>query len=113
MSYRLSAVGGWRPTNRDRSNGEKGDCRRVPDLALSPVYGCSRRGCDLPDVHDRICDLADYDSLPAAMNVLLADLAALDLVILNGGILGEIENLTDTPLEDLKQVMEGRRNPAR
>ena len=47
------------------------------------------------------------------MNVLLADVAALDLVILNGGIPGEIRNLTDTPSEDLKQVMEGRRNPAR
>jgi hypothetical protein len=91
VSYRLSAVGGWRPTNRDRSNAEKGDCRRVPDLALSPVYGCSRRGCDL----------TDYDSLPAAINVPLADVAALDLVILNGGILGEIKNLTDTPVEDL------------
>lgn len=70
------------------------------------VYGCSRRGCDLPDVRDRICDLTDYDNLPAALDALLGDVAALDLVVLNAGILGEVRNLTETPLEDLKQVME-------
>jgi benzil reductase ((S)-benzoin forming) len=70
------------------------------------VYGCSRRGCNLPDVHDRICDLTDYDNLPAALSGLLGNVSALDLVVLNAGILGEIRNLTETPLEDLKRVME-------
>jgi len=70
------------------------------------VCGCSRRGCDLPDVRDRICDLTDYDSLPADLSALLSDIATLDLVVLNAGILGEISNLTEIPLEDLKQVME-------
>ena len=70
------------------------------------VCGCSRRGCDLPDVRDRICDLTDYDSLPADLSALLSDIATLDLVALNAGILGETRNLTETPLEDLKRVME-------
>ncbi|MEN8168016.1 MAG: SDR family NAD(P)-dependent oxidoreductase [Pseudomonadota bacterium] len=70
------------------------------------AYGCSRRGCDLPGMHDRICDLTDYDSIPTALSGLLADAASLDLVVLNAGILGEIKDLTQTSLEDLKQVME-------
>ena len=70
------------------------------------VYGCSRRGCDLPKVRDCLCDLTDYARLPAALNALLADAASLDLVILNAGILGEIRRLTATPLDDLKAVME-------
>ena len=70
------------------------------------VCGCSRRGCDLPDVRDSICDLTDYDSLPTDLSELLGDVAALDLVVLNAGVLGGIRHLTETPLEDLKQVME-------
>lgn len=70
------------------------------------VHGCSRRGCDLPGVRDQICDLADTDSLPAALSGLLADATALDLVVLNAGVLGEIRDLTDTPLCDLKRVMD-------
>lgn len=70
------------------------------------VFGCSRRGCDLPNVHDQICDLTDYDSLSAALGRLLANVTALDLVVLNAGMLGEIRNLTETPLKDLKRIME-------
>lgn len=70
------------------------------------VYGCSRRGCDLPDVRDRICDLTDHEAIPAALDSLLGDVPSLDLVVLNAGILGQIRNLAETPLDDLKQVME-------
>jgi NAD(P)-dependent dehydrogenase (short-subunit alcohol dehydrogenase family) len=70
------------------------------------VFGCSRRGCDLPGVHDRVCDLTDYERLPAALGALLGGVQALDLVVLNAGVLGDIGNLTETPLEDLKRVME-------
>ncbi|MCU7929076.1 MAG: SDR family NAD(P)-dependent oxidoreductase [Candidatus Thiodiazotropha sp. (ex Dulcina madagascariensis)] len=70
------------------------------------VYGCSRRGCDLPDVRDRICDLTDYDALPVALDGLLGDLEGLELVLLNAGILGEINELHRTSLEDLKGIME-------
>lgn len=70
------------------------------------VYGCSRRGCDLPDVHDRLCDLTNFESIPAILNDLLSDAAALDLVILNAGTLGQIQELNKTSLEDLKQLMD-------
>jgi NAD(P)-dependent dehydrogenase (short-subunit alcohol dehydrogenase family) len=70
------------------------------------VYGCSRRGCDLPGVHDKICDLTDYGSLPGVLGSLLADAESLDLAVLNAGALGEIKELSQTPLEDLKRIME-------
>lgn len=70
------------------------------------VYGCSRRGCDLPAVRDRICDLTDEAAVPKALSQLLADVDALDLVVLNAGVVGEIKHLTDTPLDDLKRVMD-------
>jgi NAD(P)-dependent dehydrogenase (short-subunit alcohol dehydrogenase family) len=70
------------------------------------VYGCSRRGCPLSGVHDRICDLTESESMPRVLQDLLADVAALDLVVLNAGMLGRIEQLTQTPLSELKQVME-------
>jgi len=70
------------------------------------VYGCSRRGCDLPGVHDRTCDLTDQTNLPAVLEELLGDAAGLDLVVLNAGILGEIKDMTATSLEELKRIME-------
>lgn len=69
------------------------------------VYGCSRRGCDLPGVHDCRCDLTDATAIPPAFEALLRDTTGLDLVVLNAGILGQVRDLTDT-LADLKQVME-------
>jgi NAD(P)-dependent dehydrogenase (short-subunit alcohol dehydrogenase family) len=70
------------------------------------VYGCSRRGCQLSGVCNRICDLSDTETIPVVLQGLLADVTALDLVVLNAGILGKIEQLTQIPLADLKQVMQ-------
>ena len=70
------------------------------------VYGCSRRGCDLPLVRDRICDLTHEAAVPKVLGQLLADFDKLDLVVLNAGIVGEIKHLTHTPLDHLKRVME-------
>lgn len=70
------------------------------------VYGCSRRGCDLAGIHDRVLDLTDGQALAGSLNSLLADVDGLDLVVLNAGVLGHISDLVDTPLDDLKQVME-------
>lgn len=70
------------------------------------VYGCSRRGCDLPGIHDEQLDLTDYAALPAALDSLLDDVGQLDLVVLNAGILGGIRDLSDTPMSDARQVME-------
>jgi len=70
------------------------------------LYGCSRRGCALAGVRDRRCDLTDYEALPAVLDELLRPAPALDLVVLNAGVLGRIADMTETPLGDLKQVME-------
>ena len=70
------------------------------------VYSCSRRGCDLPGVQDALCDLTDSAKVRDALDDLLGGLDRLDLVILYAGILGEIGDLSATPLADLKQVMD-------
>jgi benzil reductase ((S)-benzoin forming) len=72
------------------------------------VYGCSRSGCDglEGNVRDVRCDLSDFDAIGPALQSLLADAERLDLVILNAGILGEIKPLTQTPLEQLRSVMD-------
>jgi NAD(P)-dependent dehydrogenase (short-subunit alcohol dehydrogenase family) len=70
------------------------------------VFGCSRRGCDLPGIRDRSLDLTAYEQLPGALHSLLEDVKNLDLVVLNAGVLGEIRDLNNTPLSDVKKVME-------
>ncbi len=70
------------------------------------VHGCSRRGCDLPGVYDRPCDLTDAARVPDALSELLAGVDRLDLVVLNAGALGEIRLLAETPLADAKRVMD-------
>ncbi len=52
------------------------------------VHGCSRRGCDLPEVRDQVCDLSDYEHLPTALEVLLGEIDTLDLAVLNVGSVG-------------------------
>jgi benzil reductase ((S)-benzoin forming) len=70
------------------------------------IYGCSRRGCDLPGVRDQRCDLTTAEAVPAALGRLLNGVGAIDLVVLNAGVLGHIRDLGDTPLDELKRVME-------
>ncbi len=72
------------------------------------VYGCSRRGCaeqaePLQDIH---CDLSDFDAIPSMLEVLLEPAEGLDLVILNAGILGELEAFHKVSLEAARQVMD-------
>ncbi len=69
------------------------------------VYGCSRRGCDLPQVHDTRLDLGDEGAVAPALDRLLGQIETLDLVVLNAGVLGEIRDLSTTPLADLQRVM--------
>lgn len=70
------------------------------------VYGCSRREADLPGLNQRAIDLALHDQVPAALDGLLAEVSHLDLAILNAGMLGRIHDISDTPLDELKRVME-------
>ena len=70
------------------------------------VFGCSRRGCDLPGIQDSRIDLTDHQSLPAKLDKLLGKTGELNLVVLNAGILGEIRHLVDSPLDKVKDTME-------
>ena len=72
------------------------------------VFGCSRRGCAaladrVVDVH---CDLADLDSIGPGMEQLLAGVGHLDLVVLNAGILGQIEDMSHLSVERLREIMD-------
>jgi len=70
------------------------------------VFGCSRRQSRLPGMTHRSIDLTDYTTLPDKLQALLTNVAELELVVLNAGILGEIRDLNSVPLEDAKRVME-------
>ena len=72
------------------------------------VYGCSRRGCAaladrVVDVH---CDLADFEAIGPALDQLLAGVDRLELVVLNAGILGEIEDMSRVSVERLREIMD-------
>ncbi len=78
---------------------ERGDTvyamnRREPDLAPSP--GTLRWWRH---------DLSDLDGIPSALSQLLAGVEHLDLVVLNAGVLGPIRDLVDTPMDELRRVM--------
>jgi benzil reductase ((S)-benzoin forming) len=52
------------------------------------------------------CDLTDENALAISLQSLLSTVKQLDLVVLNAGILNELKDLKDTPLKEIKQVME-------
>lgn len=73
------------------------------------VYGLSRRGW--PDEHsarlfDKRCDLAEREAIAPALSSLLTGVRQLELVILNAGILGPIQDMAETSLEQLDQIMQ-------
>ncbi|MCW8902354.1 MULTISPECIES: SDR family NAD(P)-dependent oxidoreductase [Sedimenticola] len=72
------------------------------------VYGVSRRGCtDLTGkLKDIRCDLTDYEAVPLALETLLMGIGHLDVVILNAGILGKVQDMADSSLAYIQQVME-------
>ena len=71
------------------------------------VYGCSRRGSKLHrDIQERKCDLADLESIEPALDALLSDVERLDLVVLNAGMNYGVKLMVDTPLEEIKHVMD-------
>lgn len=72
------------------------------------VYSFSRRGCDFAHarLHDMRINLADIDSIKPALTKLLEGVKSLDLVVLNAGILGEIEPMQRVTMSALKQLMD-------
>jgi benzil reductase ((S)-benzoin forming) len=74
------------------------------------VWGMSRRGCPLKPkyddvLRDRIQDLGQLNTIEEGLNSLLSDCLRLDLVILNAGILGRIQDISHTDVHDLEHMM--------
>ena len=70
------------------------------------VYSLSRSDCPLQhsNLHHAIQDLSQLDDIENSLQPLLPK--SLDLVILNAGILGKIQDLADTPMQDVKNIMD-------
>lgn len=74
------------------------------------VYGVSRR---VPEdlinqynFYHSICDLTDFDSASATISSLIAKIGKIDLVILNAGMLGEIADMKDQSIDEMRKVFE-------
>ena len=73
------------------------------------VHGCSRREpADLMAAGLRFAsvDLTDEASGRRAFDALIEGCTHFDTVILNAGKLGEIRDMADTPLDDMRETME-------
>jgi NAD(P)-dependent dehydrogenase (short-subunit alcohol dehydrogenase family) len=74
------------------------------------VWGMSRRGCPLKPkfddaIRDRRQDLATLNALDESLDQLLSDCLRLDLVVLNAGVLGRIQEISNTDVHDLEHMM--------
>ncbi|MGJ8640787.1 MAG: SDR family NAD(P)-dependent oxidoreductase [Opitutaceae bacterium] len=73
------------------------------------VYGCSRR---VPDalvaqgLKHRSIDLSNPDGAETVLSEWISQMPHCDLAILNAGKLGQIRDMSATPLEDLRETME-------
>jgi len=72
------------------------------------VYGISRRACPITheNLHSAQVDLQDTANVPGALFELFAGQKQLDLVVLNAGVLGDIADMKDAPLAELKKTMD-------
>lgn len=73
------------------------------------VYGCSRRepgGLVEAGLKFKSVDLGDESIGRTAFEELIAGISNLDVVILNAAKLGEIRDMADAPLDDLRETME-------
>jgi len=74
------------------------------------VWGMSRTGCALKPkyddvLRDRVQDLGSLNSIDEGLDSLLSDCLRLDLVVLNAGILGRIQEISNTDVHDLEHIM--------
>ena len=70
------------------------------------VYGLSRSGCPEETAGDIRVDLADYAGIAPAMAQLLDGVERLDLVVLNAGLLGQIQSMQEADIAELRQLMD-------
>jgi benzil reductase ((S)-benzoin forming) len=74
------------------------------------VWGMSRRGCPLKSKFDDVLrdqqqDLGNLNTIEEGLDRLLSDCLRLDLVILNAGTLGRIQDISHTDVHDLEHMM--------
>ena len=74
------------------------------------VWGMSRRGCALKPKYDDVLrdrqqDLGKLNTIEEGLDRLLSDCLRLDLVVLNAGILGRIQEIAHTDVHDLEHMM--------
>ncbi|WP_457599148.1 SDR family NAD(P)-dependent oxidoreductase [Hydrogenimonas sp.] len=72
------------------------------------VYGISRRPkppIDHPNFHYLSLDLRAIETIEADLRAFLSPLPSIDMAILNAGILGKIEEMGQTPLYEIEEVM--------
>ncbi len=74
------------------------------------VWGMSRRGCPLAEhqddgIRDRQQDIGNLNHLEEGLDRLLSDCLRLDLVVLNAGMLGRIQEISLTSVHDLEHMM--------
>lgn len=76
----------------------------------STVFGCSRSTPDGLVGHERFrfdaLDLTDHERTPATLARLLDGIEELHLAVLNAGALGKIRDLSATPLEDARALVD-------
>ena len=70
------------------------------------VYGLSRSGCPEAIAGDVRVDLADYGAIEPAMARLLDGVERLDLVVLNAGLLGNIQSMQEADIGELRRLMD-------
>jgi len=70
------------------------------------LYSCSRGGESFhKNMQHAKCDLSQLESIDPALNSLLDKVDALDVVILNAGIIGQIKNMSATSVNELETIM--------
>jgi len=69
------------------------------------VFGIARSPKNI-DINQIECDLTQYDEMKIKIKEQLKDIKSLDLIILNAGILGDINLLKESDLNDMKRTME-------
>lgn len=79
---------------------------RVLKRQGAAVYGFSRRGCPEETAGDIRLDLADYAGIAPAIAHLLDGVERLDLVVLNAGLLGQIQSMQEADITELRQLMD-------
>jgi len=79
---------------------------RVLMRQSATVYGLSRSGCPEETAGDVRVDLADYAGIAPAIAQLLDGVERLDLVVLNAGLLGQIQSMQEADIAELRQLMD-------